>query len=156
MKSFIRLTIILMVIGVRFLNIQAVPYQKQLDSEKHIWQLEERYWESWINGDIESFLSLIHEDAITWAASLETPADKHAAGEFFQKYLARTRPFAYEIKPAAIRIISNVSIVHYSLIWKDKDGKQIGSTNRITHTWIEQEGNWKILGGMSSVVSNKL
>ncbi len=150
MKTRLRLIVISIGIGFGLLCIQGAPNQKHLDLEKQIWQLEESYWEYWIKGDIESYLSLLHEVFIGWPSSAEKPRDKKAAREFVQNYLAQTKPFAFEIKPDAIRVITNVSIVHYTLIWKDKGGNQIGDSYRITHTWLEQEGNWKVIGGMSS------
>ncbi len=155
MRAYSRLIIISIITGFGFLSTQGSPNQKQLDLEKQIWELEEKYWEYWIKGDIEDYLSLLHEDFIGWPSSLEMPGDKNSAREFVQNYLAQTRPLAFEIKPAAIRIITNVSIVHYSLISKDKEGNQIGDSYRITHTWIEQEGIWKVIGGMSSKINNK-
>jgi hypothetical protein len=150
MKTHIRLIFISVVIGFGFLCIQGAPSQKRIDLEKRIWQLEESYWEYWIKGDIEDYMFLLHKDFIGWPSSDEKPSDKKAAREFVQNYLAQTKPFAFEIQPAAIRIITNVSIVHYILIWKDKEGNQIGDSYRITHTWLEQDGNWKVIGGMSS------
>jgi hypothetical protein len=150
MKTHMRLIAVSIIIGFGFHCILGAPKQKHIDLEKQIWQLEKSYWEYWIKGDIEDYLSLLHEDFIGWPSSNEKPSDKNAAREFVQNYLAQTKPFAFEIKPAAIRIITNVSIVHYILIWKDKEGNQIGDSYRITHTWIEQEGNWKVIAGMSS------
>jgi hypothetical protein len=155
MNACLRLIIISIVIGFGFLSSQGSPNQKQLDLEKQIWQLEEDYWEYLIKGDLEGYLFLLHEDFIGWPSSIEIPRDKNAAREFIQNYLAQTRPFGFEMKPAAIRIITNVSIVHYSLIWKDKEGNQIGDSYRITHTWMEQEGYWKVIGGMSSKINAK-
>ena len=155
MKTHIRIIIISILVGFGSLCIHAVPNQKQLELEKQIWQLEATYWKYWIKGDLESYLSLLHEGFIGWPSSLEKPRDKSAVLEFVQDYLAQKRPSAFEMKPAGIRTIANVSIVHYSLIWKDNDGNQIGDSYRVTHTWIEQEGNWKVLGGMSSIVDEK-
>jgi len=150
MKNYIRLFVILIVIGFGFLCTQGVQNQRHLDLESQIWQIEESYWELWIKGDIESYLSLLHEDFIGWPSSNEKPSDKNASREFVLNYLDQTKPFSFEIKPAAIKIINSVAIVHYILIWKDKEGNQIGDSYRITHTWLKEEGNWKVIGGMSS------
>jgi len=154
MTTLIRPIIISLVIGLGFLCVQGTPNQKHLEIEKQIWQLEEKYWDTWVKGNIENYMSLLHEDFIGWPSSLESPADKDAAREFVQNYITQSTPFSFEIKPAAIKIIANVSIVHYSLISKDKEGNQIGDSYRITHTWVEQDGIWKVMGGMSSKIND--
>jgi hypothetical protein len=150
MKIHIRLIAIFIIAEFGIFYIHGAPNPKPLDLENQIWQLEESYWGLWIKGDIESYLSLLHEDFIGWPSSNEKPSDKNASREFVLNYLYQTKPFGFEIKPAAIKIINSVAIVHYILIWKDKEGNQIGDSYRITHTWLEQEGNWKVIGGMSS------
>ena len=152
MKNYIRLFVSLIVFGYGPLCIHGAPNPKPLDLENRIWQLEESYWELWIKGDITAYLSLLHKDFIGWPSSNEKPSDKNASREFVLNYLEQTKPFAFEIKPAAIKIINSVAIVHYILIWQDKEGKQIGDSYRITHTWLEQEGNWHVIGGMSSKI----
>lgn len=151
MKLCFLLFMVLIVMGSLFLR--GAPNQNQLELEKQIWQLEESYWEYWIKGDFEGYLSLLHEGFIGWPSSAEKPRDKKAARKFVQDYVAQTKPFSFEIQPAGISVISDAAVVHYSLIWKNKNGKQMGDSNRITHTWIKQGDTWKVIGGMSSVMN---
>jgi len=156
MKSSKHIIIISIVIGFGLINNLSSINQEYSDAEKKVWQLEERYWEYWINKDIEGYLSLLHEDFLGWASSLELPGDKKASREFVQKFWTQIKLFAFEMKPTAIKIIDDVAVVHYFLIWKDKDGNQVGSRYRITHTWMKQGGKWQVIGGMSSVTNDKI
>jgi hypothetical protein len=122
----------------------------EAEIEKHIWQLEEKYWQYWVDGDIEGYMSLLHDDFLGWPSSLEAPGDKTAAREFVINYLAQVKPIAFGIESGAMSVASNTAIVHYALISKDEQGNQVGDAFRITHTWVEQDGTWKVLGGMSS------
>jgi ketosteroid isomerase-like protein len=130
-------------------NLQVLG-QTWLEEEEGVWKIEEKYWEFWIKGNIEGLMTLIHKDFVGWPSSSKMPSDRKAAREFVEKFLAQTKLFAFEIKPAAIKIIGNVAVVHYFLILKDSEGSQVGSTYRITHTWMKQDGRWQLIGGMSA------
>jgi ketosteroid isomerase-like protein len=56
-----------------------------------------------------------------------------------------------------IRVIGNVAVVHYRLDWEieDADGSSSTVSYRITHTWLEENGKWRILTGMSSAVATR-
>jgi len=156
MKSLKQIIIVSFFIGFGLFNSLGALNQEYPDVEKEIWQVEERYWECWIKGDIEGYMSLLHEDFIGWPSSLEMPGDKTAAREFVQNFWTQIKLFAFEMKPAGIKIIDNVAVVHYFLVWKDENGNQVGNRYRITHTWMKQEGNWQVIGGMSSKINDKV
>jgi len=43
-------------------------------------------------------------------------------------------------------------IVHYlcQAVWIDHKGKDVSTNDRMTHTWMKQDGKWQIIGGMSA------
>jgi hypothetical protein len=156
MNSAREIILISIVIGfVLFSNLDALN-REQKNVEAAIWELEEHYWNCWIKEDMEGYMSLLHEDFMGWASSLETPGDKKAAREFVQNFWSQIKLFAFEMKPCAIKIVDDTALVHYFLLWKDEDENQIGNSYRITHTWLKQGGTWQVIGGMSSEIKNKL
>jgi ketosteroid isomerase-like protein len=155
MRPLRQIIIISIVIGFGFLGNLDAFNQAHKNVEATIWGLEERYWNCWIKEDVEGYMSLLHEDFMGWASSLEMPGDKKAARKFVQNFLSQIKLFAFEMKPCAIKIIDDTALVHYFLLLKDEDGNQIGNRYRITHTWLKQAGIWQILGGMSSEIENK-
>lgn len=64
-------------------------------------------------------MSLLHEDFLGWASSLEIPGDKKAAKEFVQNFWTQIKLAAFEMKPAGIKIIDDVAVVHYVLTWQE-------------------------------------
>lgn len=152
MKAWKRWIIFLIILGAGFFTVYAALEQSQEEREKQIWRQEELYWQAWIDGDIDGYLSLLHESFAGWASSLDIPGDKDAARQFFLNYIKQTGPSAYEMMPCAIKIVGDTAIVHYFLVWIDEHGNRIGDRFRITHTWIEKDGEWKVLGGMSSKI----
>lgn len=156
MKSAKQIIVISIVLGFGlFGNLEALN-QAHKNAEGTIWELEEQYWNYWVKEDMEGYMSLLHEDFMGWASSLETPGDKKAARKFVQNFWSQIKLSAFEIKPCAIKIIDDdVALVHYFLLLKDEEENQIGNSYRITHTWVKQGGIWQILGGMSSEIKNK-
>jgi len=95
MKSVRQIIIISIVIGFGFLsNLDALD-REQKNDEATIWELEERYWDCWIKEDMEGYMSLLHEDFMGWASSLETPGDKKAAREFVQNFWSQIKLFEF-------------------------------------------------------------
>ena len=88
------------------------------------------------------------------AVAFGKDARREDAREFVQKLWDQMELFGYEMDPTGIRVIGSTAIVHYYLIWKDKDGCQTGSRYRLTHTWIKQNGQWLVAGGMSSTTTD--
>lgn len=156
MKTFIKIIVISILIGFGLFNNLGALNQEYSEAEKEIWQLEAKYWECWINKDMEGYLSLLHDGFIGWPSQLELPGDKKSARKFVQNFWNQVKLFGFDMKPAAIKIVDGVAIVHYFVNGKDEAGNRVGSKYRITHTWIKQRGKWKVMGGMSSVVSDKI
>jgi ketosteroid isomerase-like protein len=150
MKPIKRLIIILSIfcLGV-FCNFLTFS-QEWSDKELEVWAMEKKYWEFWINGDIEGYMTVVHDDFIGWPASSAEPMNKEEGRDFVEKLLTQTKPIDFDIKPTGISIIDNTAIVHYFLIWKDAEGNEVGNPYRITHTWIKQGEEWKVIGGMSA------
>lgn len=156
MKAFRKIIVISIVIGYALFNNLGALNQDYSDTEKKIWQLEEKYWEHWINKDMEGYLSLLHDGFIGWPSQLEMPSGKKSAQKFVQDFWNQVKLFGFDMKPAAIKIIDGVAIVHYFVNGKDEAGNRVGSRYRITHTWIKQGGKWQVMGGMSSAVNDKI
>ena len=58
-------------------------------------------------------------------------------------------PKVIEFKPAEIQITGDVAVLYYWLTyaWLDKDGKGAPHTLRVTHTWLKDGKDWRIIGG---------
>jgi ketosteroid isomerase-like protein len=58
-----------------------------------------------------------------------------------------------EVRPRAIQLSGKIALVHYLVVLEieEGDGGTAATSSRITHTWVEEDGRWQILGGMSAV-----
>jgi len=142
--------VILMIIG----SIHAVE-QDLSTTEKEVWSMEETYWHFVASGDIESYMTLWHEDFVGWPRGSEQPVNKEGLIRQVKAAIEAGKPgsLTFKLTPYSVRIYGDVAIVHYlcSLTWKDLQENEHSRKDRMTHTWMRQDGRWLIIGGMSAI-----
>jgi len=125
---------------------------KWIKVEEEIWSLEEDYISYFKEANHQAILSIAHDQFLGWPESETQPIGKERAKKYLKENYPEPIQAIFQIKQEGIRVIGNVAITHYLLIsfWVDEDGIEQKSESRITHTWIKENSQWKILGGMSS------
>ncbi len=120
--------------------------------EGEIWSLEKNYFSYFREANHRAILSLWHPKILAWPDSEPHPAGKERGAKFLEEKYATPSQVIFKIKREGIRVIENVAVSHYLLIssWIDEEGAEQKSESRITHTWIKEDTQWKILGGMSN------
>ncbi|GBD88360.1 calcium/calmodulin dependent protein kinase II Association [bacterium BMS3Abin03] len=120
--------------------------------EKEIWSLEENYISNFFKADHEAILSNYHSQFLGWPDSQEHPIGKETADKFLKENYPEPSETNFKIKREGIRVVDNVVITHYLLkiSWIDNEGIEKTRESRLTHTWIKEDAQWKILGGMSN------
>jgi ketosteroid isomerase-like protein len=127
------------------------------DLTDEVWSQEAAYWESLAAADLDAFLSLWHEDCIGWPNNQPVPINK--AGLFKMLDTAfesiRFESASYELKPLSVRVIGEFGFVYYEAhaSAETKDGQEIATHEKYTHTWMRTANGWKIIGGMSASLS---
>ena len=117
------------------------------EDQTELWQMEQIYWESLKNFDLETFRNLLHRRTLPWPGGSYQPTDRMQTVSLIQRWLNYDKIEEFELKPEAIHVVGNVAIVCYEYNWK---GKVLSDEGRITHTWLKQKGFWKMLGGMNA------
>ena len=135
-----------------FLILLPTPLFAQDELEEKIWSLEEDYISYFKEANHQAILSLYHSQVLAWPDSELHPAGKKEAKIYLEENYPEPIEVVFQIHREGIRIIGNVAITHYLLIstWVDEQGVEQKSESRITHTWIKEDSQWKILGGMSN------
>ena len=137
--------------------LSAQDEEKQVNNkwdkvEEEIWFLEEDYISYFKEANHQAILSFYHSQFLGWPDSELHPAGKKRAAKFLEENYPEPIQVDSRISREGIRIIGNIAITHYLVIfsWIDEDGIVQKSETRITHTWIKEDSLWKILGGMSN------
>ena len=114
--------------------------------------LEEDYAAGFRDAADDKVIPMWHEHFLGWPASESRPADKQAVVEYLRKHAAVPGTWSFQIEKAGIQSRRDVAITHFILQRTvDSDaGVAVKRSSRVTHTWIRDDPQWKILGGMSA------
>lgn len=120
--------------------------------EEEIWSLEEDYISYFGDANHRAILSLYHSQFLGWPNSELHPADKNRAKKYLEEKYFEPNQVVSQINREGIRILENIAITHYllTLSWIDDEGIEQTRESRLTHTWIKEDSQWKIFGGMSN------
>jgi len=123
----------------------------RLTVEEKIWKLEEAYFTSLYNADHDGMLALVHSQFLGWPDAMAEPLDRQGSADFMKKAFPKPSPCSLKFEREGIRVAGNVALTQYIIhtSCSDAAGALKKQSSRITHTWIKEGQNWKILGGMS-------
>ena len=123
--------------------------------ESELWQRERAYHRQLQEEDLVALADFWHHQGVAWPSHAAEPLATSAGRMSLSKLLESVRIVSFDIRPLMIRVIGEVAVVHYRLDWEieDADGSRSTACYRITHTWLKENGQWRILTGMSSAVS---
>ena len=126
----------------------------QAQFENEVWSLEQDYWKYVKAADVDSFLSLWHEDVIAWPNNKSMPVNKEGILQLFTGVFAMfpIESANIDVTPVSVRIYGDTGIVYYEVHTRltAKDGTEMDTHERFTHTWLKRGEGWKIIGGMSA------
>jgi len=132
---------------------EEIKVDKKWDNvEEEIWSLEEDYISYFREANHKAILSQYHSQFLGWPDSESHPAGKKRAEKYLEENYPEPIQIVFQISREGIRISGNTAITHYLLIssWVNEDGIEQKSEIRLTHTWIKEDSQWKIFGGMSN------
>jgi hypothetical protein len=152
MKLILSMSLMIFLITQLFAQDEEIKDSKLNNVEEEIWSLEENYISYFSKADHNAILSLYHSQFLGWPDSELHPASKERAAIFLEEKYPEPIQLVFKIKTEGIRIVEGVVITHYLLnsFWIDDEGVEQTREGRLTHTWIEEDSHWRILGGMSS------
>jgi ketosteroid isomerase-like protein len=122
------------------------------EDERVLWAVEHAYWRYVQNNDLPTYLGLWHKDFLGWPSVSTAPVHKDHITDWITQQTSKGLAFkTVELKPAAIQVTGDVAVTYYWITfgWVDKDGNGASHTFRVTHTWLRDSKEWRIIGGMS-------
>ena len=125
--------------------------------EAEIWELERAYLRHLQTEDLAGLAEFWHEAFIGWPSHAAEPVDRATSEASISTLLETVQILSFDFHPLMIRVIGDLAVVQYlvDLDTEDADGSRSSSSFRITHTWLEEEGRWRIVGGMSSATRSE-
>ena len=120
--------------------------------EKVIKALEEAWYTHLRDGVPDKASALLHDCFLGWPAVESQIVDKEGLINFVREEDAEIDFWDYEFEnPFDVQIIGDTAINHYRIRFtgKNLDGSKIDNTIHVTHTWIKENSQWKLLSGMA-------
>ncbi len=119
--------------------------------KRKLCDLEQTYWKNLTQGNIEGMRELWHERFVGWPAHSDNPVTYDQASESLRRLFEDQMVTSCVLRPCAFELHGEIAIVHYRVDARiSRQGKQEDSSIRMTHTWLCEEGEWRIIGGMSA------
>jgi hypothetical protein len=153
-NSFILLTTILVFIVCSFSQVFSEtlsPDKGRHLIQEEIWTLEAAYFVNLYKANYEKVIAVVNNQFLGWPDSLPLPIDKEDSARFMKQLIPGPTPCTLKIERAGIRVVGEVALTQYKLHvnCNGTDGTEKTQSSRITHTWVKEDGCWKLLGGMS-------
>ncbi len=114
--------------------------------EKDIWKLEEAFYESFKNGDLDGHMALWHKDALLWGWRSEYPLTKVSYERFWKG--AKFKMDSYNLEWPKINIVGNTAIIYFNVTIEGYLTEPPHKL-RVIHIWAKQDKNWLFIGGMN-------
>ncbi len=139
-------------IGVAPASGQIEPSPPDSESVSQVWLREAEYWRFVEAGDVDSYVSLWHENFIGWPCGQDHPKRKESIGDWVREVRDKQIQVDSDLTREGAEDFGNVVVVHYRFTRVDTypDGKVEGKgkESKITHTWMKVGDSWLIIGGM--------
>ena len=133
---------LILIVGFIF---QSQAFGQELSAaQKEIWAMEEKFWTSWQKKGGESLIAFHHEKAIIWASDASFPRDRTFTDSHYY-YGIGSHIDSFDLTPHEIRNLGDVAVVQYEATVNSL-GRQLKF--RLSHSWMKQQGQWKIIGAM--------
>ncbi|MGL5324968.1 MAG: DUF4440 domain-containing protein [Aeromonas sp.] len=124
-----------------------------------LWSAEEGYWNRVRSMDFAGLTNILHADFIGWPNNQPAPMNAAALINWYKQFpqILRADSITYTLTRHAASIIGAIGIVQCEIDVRAslKNGAPFVVVERITHTWVQAEGVWVLVGGMAAPVAPK-
>jgi len=112
--------------------------------QKDVWGNVTAYWAAYAAGDVDGFMSYVHEDYSGWGYEQPLPAGKESSRKWMSYSMTLQKVRVYEVTPVGIMIHGDVAVVHYyyAYAYEDAEGEQHNEQGRWTDILVKQGSKW--------------
>ncbi len=152
-KVLIRIIFVLPFLTICFQAMPCTPQGgKNNKVEEKIWAQEEAYFTHFYKAEYEDMLALVHDQFLGWPGGQSQPIGKEESSRFMKQAVPKPTNCKITIERAGIRVLGSVALTQYTIHVNCRDSAGIAKiqSSVITHTWVKEGADWKLLGGMSA------
>ncbi|MHC1706423.1 MAG: DUF4440 domain-containing protein [Bacteroidales bacterium] len=138
------LLISIFISGANSLNAQ----ENWSPTQKEVWKNVNDYFSAFSKGDIQGYLSYIHEDFEGWEYNAPFPRRKADVEKMLTNFFKTNKVVTLNLTPVTVKVMGETAFVHYSMAATLDNGDQKKSeiTARYTDILVKQGNKWVIIG----------
>lgn len=117
--------------------------------QKELWAKELAIYEGRSRGDLSLYLASIADNYIAWPPFNDVPKGEDGLKDTGRKMQGKTQE-VLKMTYLDLALNGDTAVIYYKTHrTRMADGKPADQHYEVTHTWVRQNGTWKVLGGMA-------
>jgi ketosteroid isomerase-like protein len=138
------------IVGTGIAHAEPLAPAQSLEAVKQeIWSKELQIYEGRSRGDLSHYLASTADNYLAWPPFNEVPKGNEGLKETGRKLEGKTLE-RLEMTFLDLALNGDTAIVYYKTHrTRLADGSPADQHYEVTHTWVRQAGEWKVLGGMA-------
>lgn len=122
--------------------------------QTEVWSVVVKSWSDWQYGNQASVMASIHESYQGWSDDQPLPLGKKQVSSMYEWMAANSKIQNHMLNLARIVVVKDVAVVHYyfefsSKFTEDDVTESITMRGKNTETYINEGGNWLLIGDMT-------
>jgi len=114
-----------------------------------LWAKERAIYEGRGRGDISAYLNNSSDAYVSWPPSFDAPID-HAKLMSARDGKPKPSHEKLEMTYRAMALSGDTAVIYYSThMTVAADGALVDLRYDVTHSWVRENGSWRVLGGMA-------
>ena len=133
-----------------------VPTADEKEAAKAvIWEKEQAIYAGRGQGDLTAYLANTATDYLAWSPIQKEPAGRNSLKETNKEFAGQNQEkLAMTIRGFAMN--GDTAVIYYSTHRTvRKDGTPANDHFDVTHTWVRENGEWKVFAGMARPTPNR-
>ncbi len=116
---------------------------------EELWAKELSIYEGRSRGDLSLYLASTADNYIAWPPFNEVPKGNDGLKETGRKMEGKTQE-VLKMTYLDLALNGDTAVIYYKTHrTRLADGSPADQHYEVTHTWVRQDGSWKVLGGMA-------
>lgn len=125
------------------------------DAQAKIWAKEQAIYAARGRGDMQPYKASIARDYAAWPPALDTPAGLQNL-DALQKTMVTDNKEQLTMDLVGFVLNGDTAVIYYRTHrTRLPDGAPVDERFEVTHSWIVQDGTWKLMGGMARATPSR-
>jgi ketosteroid isomerase-like protein len=123
--------------------------QRRAEVQAEIWAAEQAIYAARGRGDLKPYIQAAARDYRAWPPFRPAPAGVEGLNQLGATMATQTKE-KLEMRFVSLALSGDAAVIYYQTHRTMlPDGRPVDERFDVTHTWVREDGRWKVLGGMA-------